>query len=223
MVDLPTPPEWMALVSGVKPALRLLRADVRARAEAAAAARRGFASAVVDLGDGRAIAYVGRTRALVDELVAAEAEVLPGTERGAPAAHRRLGLALGFPACCVEAFVERLARGVERLPTGQAAHEDYVAASAALRASRRVDARANVFTRDWRPGWLSHYPCRFDCASSLAYADSLRAAFADHAPAAAAAHAWWLGEPVALHRDGRRTAVDEATVDACCLRFDDPA
>jgi len=221
----PTPPEWLALIAGLKPALRLLRDPRRARAEAAAAARRGFAVALHDLGD-RTIVYVARTPAAARALHALEGQALPGPtlrDRFDPAPHRALGAALGFPACCVEAFVARIARGADVTATGARAHEDFIAASEAAARSRRLDARANVFAIDRTSGWLSHVPCAFDCAPSLAYADRVIAAATAHDAAGAAVLRARLVSPVAIAPDGTRAAPADAPADACVLAFGDPA
>ena len=194
----PTPPEWLALVAGVKPALRLWRPAARARAEAAAAARRGFAVELIALGE-RALVYVARTPAAARALRDAEAAALPGQPAGAPfdpAPHRALGALLGFPPCCVEAFVARIARGADVAADGGRADEAWIAATEAAARSTRLDARCNVFERDRRPGWLSHEPCAFDCAASVAYADRVIAAARAHDPDGARAHAARLALPV---------------------------
>ncbi|MBK9030457.1 MAG: hypothetical protein IPL61_03800 [Myxococcales bacterium] len=223
----PTPPEWLALVAGLKPALRLQRAPRRALAEAAAARRRGFAVELTALPD-RTIVYIAATPAAARALRALEAQALPGQPARAevsfdPAPHRGLGAALGFPTCCVEAFVARIARGADVLASGARAHEDFIAASEAATRSRRLDARANVFARDHVSGWLSHVPCAFDCAPSLAYADRVIAAYRAHDRAGADELIARLGQAVAIDRTGRRTAPGEAAPDACVLAFADPA
>ncbi len=221
----PTPPEWLALLAGVKPALRLLRDARRAQAEAAAARRRGFAIEVVALG-ARAIVYVARTPAAARAVRDAEAAALPGQAPRArfdPAPHEALGALLGFPPCCVVAFVARIARGADVAADGGRAHEDWIAATEAAARSAALDARANVFERDHLPGWLSHEPCRFDCPASLAYADRVIAVARAHDRVGADHLARRLAAPVAIARDGRRGAPGAPLVDACVLAFGDPA
>jgi hypothetical protein len=233
-----TPPEWLALVAGLKPALRLQRDPRRAQAAATAARRRGFAVELVALLDAatddragssrRAIVYVAATASAARALRELEAQALPGEPARIdrpfdPAPHRGLGAALGFPPCCVEAFVARIARGADVLARGGRAHEDFIAASEAAARSRRLDARANVFARDRAPGWLSHVPCAFDCAPSLAYADRVIAAYRAHDPAGVVELTTRLGAPVAIGTDGSRTAPERATAGACVLTFTVPA
>jgi len=220
------PAEWLALVEGVKPALRLWRDRPKAAAEASAARARGFAVETVDLpGDPpRTIVYVARTPAAARNLRALEAPILPG--RGVRAltvddlaAHRGLGEALGFPACCVDGFLGRVARGVTRLPSGTVAHEDFVAATIALSASGRLDARCNIFAAGRNSCWLSHVPCALDCAASITYATAVRAAYARRSPAAVAQLDHDLALDVAIGRDGRRGKFLDADADACRLPF----
>ena len=216
-----------ALVAGLKPALRIQRAPRRALAEAAAARRRGFAVELVALAD-RAIVYVAATPAAARALRELEARALPGQPARAevsfdPAPHRGLGAALGFPPCCVEAFVVRIARGADVPASGGRAHEDFIAATEAAARSRRLDARANVFARDRVSGWLSHVPCAFDCGPSLAYADRVIAAYRAHDPRGVVELVRRLSAPVAIGTDGARTAPADAPADACVLAFADPA
>lgn len=231
MAGPPFAPEWLALVAGLKPALRLWRDAPRAAAEAHAATRRGFAVATTPLGT-TAILYIARTPAAAARLAALERPILPSRELAALTEdacdrHRALGEALGFPACCVDAFVVRLRRGVDRLAGGDGPfHEDFVAAADAAARSARRHARLNMFPRDHGSTLLSHVPCRLDCAPSRGYADRLHAALRAHDPAMAASLDAALATPVAIGRDGRRLGLDEAPADACRLVFDidlDPA
>ncbi len=220
------PAEWLALLEGVKPALRLWRDRAKAAAEADAARRRGFAVEAVEVpGDPpRTIVYVARTPAAARMLRALEAPIWPGQ---APrplspddlAAHRALGAALGYPPCCVDSFVARVERGVTRLPSGARAHEDFVAASVALAGSATLSPLCNIFAAGRNSCWVSHVPCRLDCAASIAYATAVRAAYLRRSPAAAALMDRELALDVAIGRDGRRTALADAAADACCLRF----
>ncbi len=225
-------------MAGLKPALRLQREPRQAEAEAAAARRRGFAVELVALPDAatgdrpgvsrRAIVYVAASAAAARALRELEAQALPGQPARIdrsfdPVPHRGLGAALGFPPCCVEAFVNRIARGADVLASGGHAHEDFIAATEAAARSRRLDARANVFARDRAPGWLSHVPCAFDCAPSLAYAGRVIAAYRAHDPAGVIELTTPLVVPVAIGTDGARTAPEQASAEACVLAFTDPA
>ena len=223
------PAEWVALLAGVKPGLRLLRAPGNAAAELRAARARGLAAEVIERvdGAGRSLVYVARTPAAARALRDLEAPIRPG--RGVQpltaadlAAHRALGAALGYPPCCIDAFAERVARGVDRLPSGETAHEDFVAASTALARSRAPDPRCNIFAAGDNSCWLSHVPCALDCAASIAYADRVRAAYVVHGARAAAQIDRALATAVAIGRDGRRGALADADADACRLVFEGP-
>ena len=220
------PAEWLALLEGVKPALRLWRDRSKAAAEVHAARRRGFAVDEIAVpGDPpRAIVYIARTPAAARALRALEAPILPGqaVRPLSPddlAAHRALGDALGYPACCIDGFVERVERGVTRLPSGLRAHEDFVAASVALARSHVLSPLCNIFAAGRNNCWLSHVPCRLDCDASIAYATAVRAAYVRRSPEAAAQVDRDLALDVAIDRDGRRTAFADAADDSCRLRF----
>ena len=117
--------EWIAFVAGLKPAIRrtvdpadLARVEAQLRAAGAVVLR---ARGTARLGAReQAVLYAARTADHAGALREAEEGVLPG-QSGAPDAadrHRAVGRLLGFPACCVEAFLARLARGVDRLAPG---------------------------------------------------------------------------------------------------------
>ncbi|MCC6876024.1 MAG: hypothetical protein IT378_17075 [Sandaracinaceae bacterium] len=160
--------EWIAFASGLKPALRLLGPARMppgvARVEAAAPL-------------GGKLVYVAAERALAERLRELEAPILPGAPALAASAllerHRELGRLLGYPRCCVDAFLERLERGARRRARGGEADEDFVAAEDALARTRTVYARAQFLLRKDRIFLLSHYPCAFDCELSLRYASAL--------------------------------------------------
>ncbi|MCB9574425.1 MAG: hypothetical protein H6709_20275 [Kofleriaceae bacterium] len=227
----PYPPEWLALLEGLKPGLRLWRSAARARAEAEAGRSRGLAAELTPLGDADAIVYLARTPAAARALRDLETSILPGTTPrsftdAVAAQHLALGLALGFPRCCVDAYLARLARGVTRARDGATAHEDFVAADDIRSRSARLWPRLNTFARLRGARWLSHDPCRFDCAPSRRYADDLAVAFTRRAPAAAADIDRHLARDVAVLRDGDRRDPGDAPPDACVLAFSkdlDPA
>lgn len=218
-------PEWTALFAGVKPALRVWGERKRIARPLDAARARGFAVELIDApGDARVIAYVAPAVEEARALRALEASILPGLparpiDAAQLDAHRGLGAALGYPACCVEAFVARVARGVTVLAAGGRAHEDFVAASEGLGRSGAVDARCNVFAATRAAGWVAHVPCRFDCAASIASADRVRAAGAVVDAGAVAALDRVLAVPVAIERDGRRVGIEAASTEACRLGF----
>lgn len=106
-----------------------------------------------------------------------EEPVLPGSPEVDPRErrerHRALGRGLGYPLCCVDAFLERLERGVGVRRGGTAVEgvEDWVAFAEAHSAA----AYWGVNTcRNREALWLvPWYPCRFDCAATGRYAQVL--------------------------------------------------
>jgi hypothetical protein len=188
--------EWLAIRAGLKPANRVTVAPERAADVEARARREGFA---VERG-ARPVEFPGRPPALIlylspeaaraRELVGVEAPLLPPdgqrlrVEEALPL-HARLGALLGFPACCVEEFCARLRRGVTRRIDGGEAHEDFVAAECAARATGRFLGRLNDLSPDRRARIVTFYPCRYDCAAAAGYAAAVFAA-AERVDAAAA-------------------------------------
>jgi hypothetical protein len=108
-----------------------------------------------DAGDDRRPVYVGHDRARLRQAVEAE---LARTLEGA----RTLGLLLGYPACCVEAFVS----------AGSDRRAQRLWAAAAGRTEGPFAARLNALDHAVF-SYVSWFPCRFDCAPSLALADAL--------------------------------------------------
>ncbi len=106
--------EWVAYTAGLKPAIR--RTVDPARAEEVAARLRASGAVVLRSRETavfgsreEAVLYVAPTARDAEALRDAEASVLPGrvTAADIPGAHRAVGRALGFPACCVDAFCAR--------------------------------------------------------------------------------------------------------------------
>ena len=108
-----------------------------------------------DAGDDRRPVYVGHDRERLRQAVEAE---LARTLEGA----RTLGLLLGYPACCVEAFVS----------AGRDRRAQRLWAAAAGRTEGPFAARLNALDHAVF-SYVSWFPCRFDCAPSLALADAL--------------------------------------------------
>ncbi len=219
--------EWIALLTGLKPGLRAWIAAEQAAGLAAAARRRGFAVESVPWardGDPAVIVYVARTPFAARALRDAEAPILPhGSPHTRPPsfdAHRRLGEALGYPPCCVEAFVARLVRGAEVLPDCAHAHEDHVAAVDAASRSQAFLPALNVFPLGAQHrGFLPYYPCRFDCVPSRDFAEHVHAAMQRTQPEVAARIDAVLALSVAVDRKGLRHALASAPADAVSLPF----
>lgn len=206
--------EWVAYTAGLKPAIR--RTVDPARADEVAARMRASGAAVLRSRETavfgareEVVLYVAPTERDAEALRDAEASVLPGRVRAADpsGAHRAVGRALGFPACCVDAFCARLARGVDRLVAGGPGGiaEDYVAARAAW--VPRPDARVNPLLMRVGAQLVSFYPCRFDCPAAVAQAEALRAEIARRAPEAARALMAVLSRSVVVAADGARAQV----------------
>ena len=116
-----------------------------------------------------------------------------------PDAHRALGALLGYPACCVRAFVLGLAaRGRE----AEDPEEVVASARAAASGSARLDPLANPFLVARDRALISHVPCRYDCPDTVALASAVLAELTRLDPVAAAARREALASLVALGTDG---------------------
>jgi hypothetical protein len=225
--SLPGSPEWLAFASGVKPAVRVASEAAPAEVLAAAARERGYAarvSAAPSPGSDKRWVYVAKTVEHADRACAAEASVLPGARMSTPGAatlesHRRLGELLGYPGCCVDAYIARLGRDVTIAPDGGRAHEDFVAVHDILARSERCCARLNHLLPRGVTPLISHYPCRYDCAASLVYADAVFELVRNASPDRAAQFRRLLETAVAVCRDGARVAAEGAPADAVVVRF----
>lgn len=169
--------ELLAVRTGIKPACRhLLRRD-RADDLAEHARRDGLHVCLTDAaafaasccGEGVAehattLLHVGRTEASAASAAVAEQSMVAACARGervSDAQVRALGIALGYPACCIEAF----------LPV-----RDLSTANIRFRALARTPlghAPALLNNVDERRALVSHSLCRYDCSGSLRYAQAL--------------------------------------------------
>jgi hypothetical protein len=172
--------EWLLLELGLKPVLRQALPEARMDAFAARCARRGLVFARGgSAGVGREaqagdLVYVARDLGLAEAARDVEAELLraqrtaldDGARRRRDAdAARALGELLGFPPCCVDAFVQ-VARDGRDEKAGMLEH--------ALARSEAFHPRLNNLSLAafHYIGWS---PCRFDCPASLAIADAAAA------------------------------------------------
>jgi hypothetical protein len=206
--DLPDP-EWLAFQTGVKPALRLSLAAERSVDRVRQLQSAGFAAIpaekTVRWGSQpeQAIVYVARTLEIAHGLREAEAPVFPGTSaklsnQHRRAAHERVGALLGFPACCVAAFLERVERGVMRRASGGEASEDFVAAEDAVARTKIFHGRLNDLRRRERLWIIPFYPCRYDCDVALQYADRVFAEMVRVTPVASVRLRTALAQPVTV-------------------------
>lgn len=216
--------EWLAVEHRAKPGMRVTLPTEKLEAYANRLRKTGLSYALAARPahlPGRSsqeVVYVAWTAAEAEALRAAEADILPGGPARAPdeatfTAHRRLGELLGFPACCVEAFVQRLARGVTRRAGGGEANEDFVAAEEALARSEKRDPRLNNLLFDRQLRLVSFYPCRFDCPSALDRAEAVRGAVTRASREAAAFLLTALAVRVILRPDGSRDTGDGPATD----------
>lgn len=171
-------PERVALEEGLKPALRLrlapsLRAELVLR-------YRGEGFDVQERGD---LVYVARDPELGRELARLDG-ALERVVRGATyrSLMRSIGERLGYPACCVDAFVLRARRYPERLLARLPGYraEAYRTARAAW--VRRPLARLDPFLGGDEARLVPFEPCRFDCPVARAWADRVFDAVARRDP-----------------------------------------
>lgn len=197
--------EWLAVAAGLKPASRTvvpphdvapLVAQARARGLRAcvtdgAAFVAGFCSDAVDLRRSTLL-YVGRSASAAAAAADAERAMIEWCGHGARATEdqvRALGSALGYPPCCIEAFL--IVR--ESSP-----------AAIRFAALQRTPGGASWLLNDFfdERAIVSHAACRYDCAPSIAYARALIAVLAADDPHAAAVRRETLSGLVAAFRQG---------------------
>jgi hypothetical protein len=179
--------EWRAVRSGLKPASRNVASSARLDVVLAEARRRGLHAEATRAGrfvagfcagnEGMdAIVYTARDPTALAAAVAAESVLIDvdAQRRRAPDdLIRRLGAALGYPPCCVEAFLP-----VRDLNNGQIR----------FHALGRTTGTPDVLLNDTIEGRVvvSHAVCRYDCAASASYARALLADLARDTPEGAA-------------------------------------
>jgi hypothetical protein len=170
--------EWRAFDAGAKPAVRVSARpseapSIAARYEAAGASI--VTSGVIELrGQPTIIVYVARSQGDAAALLDAERRLLEWPTRSARRlATLELGRRLGYPTCCVRAFVRRnhggIAQWLVALGTRKRGHDAYLGARDA-RVSRPV-ARINPLLMPERRSFISFDPCRYDCPHALAVAN----------------------------------------------------
>lgn len=225
-------PEWIAFEAGLKSAIRVVLPGpgaVEALARAVRARAWGFFAAddLVQFPSGaQRIGYIARTDADARALADAEAPSEPGGRRVADNSASKnalVGRLLGYPPCCADAFAQRMSRDVHTCPDGRYAHEDYVAAATALRASGRLLGRLNNLLPDrGSPRLITYYPCRYDCPAAGAFAGALLAAVAQRSPRQAALWRASLVGRRGIDRRGRRLGPGETSPhDPLWLDFDE--
>jgi hypothetical protein len=218
--------EWLALAAGLKPAIRI--AATALEASAIAGRFQAMGAAVVTargpVGVHRhehTLVYVARTAADAAAARAAErpllATHLPPRDKAYYAGE--LGLRLGYPRCCVDAFTARILRGPGKLRPGDrdSVHEDYVAAHDAL--VDRPDWRLNNLLLRQHLRVITFEPCRYDCGVALAFAREVVRLIEAQDPASMRVLEDRLKRPLVLtaagarawaRRDGARVVAAEA-------------
>jgi len=139
------------------------------------------------------------------------AEVAAAERDRSAAGTRRAGLALGYPPCCVERFVE--------LERSDAARTDGIN-EAALRA---VWGGAGAMRWQLNPlsllSPIGFVPCRADCAAALAWAERVLEAAARVEPGAAATIREVLARPILFFRHPLFFVLAEAATDGDVVRY----
>lgn len=195
----------------------------------------GAAHDLVDTrGTGHTSLFVAHERGPAEEALAlSQAEAGPGAR---PDASGRIGELLGYPPCCVEAWLSGLNSPTSsRGPAG-------IYLDAWQRTEGRFDPRLNRLGAGLQA--ISHRPCRYDCAASIDLADRTLAVMEATRPglrdrflsdAAQAVVVWsgdrwrscageWTGDMLRLDRwrgppAPELAAVDAALADAVALRW----
>lgn len=165
--------ERLAFKAGLKPALRANLDPEEGPYQAQLWLDFGAAVGVVEFSDpgGGAQTYlmVAGDRARCEALIRAELDQHRDDPEHSRAAVRRCGELLGYPSCCVDAFLASLDREIRSEPQDRVARrgnwhrfdEAWVP---------RPDPRLNTLLDVDRLGLLSFTPCRFDCPAAQAIA-----------------------------------------------------
>ena len=205
--------EWLALRAGHKPGLRITADAPTAREVAERYQNLGCSVALTHARVGLdrhpcIILYIARSPQAAVGLRAAERPLLEprSNERDRAFFTRELGTRLGYPPCCIQAFIDHprgggaLRRGADERPD-----TDYVAADAGWVA--RPDWRINTLLMRQHARLISFTPCRLDCAAALAQAVVIHALVREHAAASAPVLEDMLRRPLVIAPTGARAWV----------------
>ncbi len=217
--------ELLAVRTGLKPACRsLLRRD-RAEDLAEEARREGLHVRMTDAaafaasccGEGVAeqattLVHVGLTEASAATAAATEQSMIAACdrrERVSDAQIRGLGIALGYPACCIEAF----------LPIRDRSTADIRFDALARTPAGQVPALLNNV--DEGRALVSHMPCRYDCSASLRYARALLTELARiEVEAAESLERELAGLVIMFRREGALRLAPSGALVASTFRYD---
>jgi hypothetical protein len=196
--------ERTAFELGLKPAFRQL-IDPRDAPWAAMMAVRGGAAVCGQIGGfahGSAVLMVAHTPAEARAMLDAEFAQFERDEARKLAGARELGRRLGYPTCCVEAFVH----SVETSASDPEIDDNWRRLDAAWVA--RPNPRINSMLFGELLQLISFDPCHFDCPNAGAIASALFERLTEMAPVAAEALAAQLARPVVIDERDRRAWVE---------------
>ncbi len=210
--------ELQAVLAGIKPVMRLSTSREESEGEAMLRARYARFGLVAAAGDGLFIdddgdherklrlVYVARTMAIAEHVRAVEAKTFaPKVSVQARAAeYHELGIALGYPRCCVDAYVERVALSPSLAPS-EALSEAYLVARGAYVPS--PSWKLNHLLFECGSALVTFTPCGYRCPAALSYANAVLAHVDAEAPLAAARLRRRLTHEVAVDREGARVLV----------------
>jgi hypothetical protein len=208
--------ERTAFELGLKPAVRQ-QIDARDVPWAAAMYLRGGAAvcaATAGFPHGKAVLMAAQTLADAESMLDAEFVQFERDAARKYAGMRELGRRLGYPSCCVDAFV----RSVEVGSPGRHIDDNWGRFEAAWVA--RPNPRINSMLFGELLQLISFDPCRFDCPAAAAIADALFERLAETAPTAAAALDRQLARAVIVDERDHRAWVDFD--DQECIRAIEP-
>lgn len=203
--------EWLALRAGLKPGLRLAADAASAPEIAERYQRHGCSVALAHARIGlerraRVLVYVGATAQIAAGLRATERHLLEPhiSPRDRAFFTRELGMRLGYPTCCVDAFAERTRRGGGLLRDGDPERHDpdYVHVHEAW--VDKPDWRLNTLLMPHHARLISFAACRLDCAAAAAQAGEIHRLVAAEAPAALPVLEDMLARPLVIGPDGAR-------------------
>jgi len=213
----PTPPqdaarfELLAVRCGVKPTCRVVVPPQGGDDVIAAAQGLGLHARRADArrysGSAEDLAHLQRTRATSLVLVArtaGELEALAESERH-EAGQAEIGALLGYPRCCIDAFIAR---------------DEDPKSDLRYAAMQRTGATGSYLLNDLdgKAGLVSHLVCRYDCAPSIEIAGAVLNEFAREAPAEAEAFAATLRGLMIAFKDGGTLRLEVGPV-ATPLRY----
>jgi hypothetical protein len=168
-------PERLAFAAGIKPALRIRLHVDEAPYEVGLWLREGYSVAAVETDAGadgpRTYVMVASTRKLALALLDAELRQYSPIDAQLVAL-RDCGALLGYPSCCVEAFLRstKLERD-DHDPELDARRCNFYRIDAAW--VERPLARLNTLLKTDQLGLISFDPCRFDCEAAREIADRI--------------------------------------------------